>query len=133
MNTPLWIAATVFLVLAAGIHAYIFYLESVAWLSPEDGKGVRMTPEQAQQTRALAFNQGFYNALLAVMVIGGIMCVFTGAEMFGLGLVVAGATAMTVAGLVLVGSDKTKLRPALIQLVPPAIGIVLLCASLLAG
>lgn len=46
--------------LAALIHVYIFFLESVAWTSPTARATFGTTAEEAEATKSLAFNQGFY-------------------------------------------------------------------------
>jgi len=50
----------------------------------------------------------------------------------GLALVLAGAGSMVAAGLVLLVSSPDKARAALVQLVPPALGVVVLVVGLLA-
>jgi putative membrane protein len=117
--------------LAALIHVYIFYLESIAWLRPRTRATFGIASEdEARTTRALAFNQGFYNLFLAIMITVGIVVVATGHRSVGATLVFAGAGSMVAAGLVLLLSSKDKARAALIQLVPPLLGIVLLAIGL---
>ena len=48
----------------------------------------------------------------------------------GILLVLVGALSMVGAGIVLLASDRSKVRPALIQILPALIGSLLLIASL---
>ena len=120
----------VFAALAALIHVYIFYLESVAWTAPATRKTFGTTPEQAEITRPMAFNQGFYNLFLAVAIALGIGFLAAGSTAVGATLVFVGAGSMVAAGLVLLLSDRSKARAASIQLVPPLIGLVALAVGL---
>lgn len=80
--------------------------------------------------RPLAFNQGFYNLFLAVIVITGAITTLAGTTEIGATLVYAGAGSMVAAGLVLLVSRPSKARPALIQLTPPLLGLIALTIGL---
>lgn len=115
--------------IAAAIHVYIFALESLWWRTR--ARAVFGTsPEQAEQTAELAFNQGFYNLFLAVLVALGTVLVALDERTVGATLVLAGAGSMVAAGLVLVLSSPAKARPALVQLVPPLVGGALVALAL---
>ncbi|WP_116247487.1 DUF1304 domain-containing protein [Nocardiopsis sp. FIRDI 009] len=120
-----------FAVLSALIHVYIFVLESVLWTSPRGRAVFGTTEEGARATRELAFNQGFYNLFLAVTVFAGTALALAGVFEAGAALVYAGAGSMVLAGTVLAATSRDKLRPALIQLAPPLVGVVLLTAGIL--
>jgi putative membrane protein len=124
------VVGLVFAGLAALIHVYNFYLESLAWTAPGTRRVFGTTPEQADVTRPLAFNPGFYNLVLAITVLLGIGFVAAGSTAVGATLVFAGAGSMVAAGVVLVLSDRSKARAALIQLVAPLIGIGTLAVGL---
>lgn len=124
------VAGLVFAALAALIHVYIFYLESLAWTAPATRKVFGTTAEEAETTKLLAFNQGFYNLFLAVLIAAGIVFIAAGSEAIGATLVVAGAGSMVAAGVVLIAADRSKTDAALKQLVPPLIGVVLLAIGL---
>ena len=117
--------------LAALIHIFIFYLESIAWTGARAratfGTG---TVAQAETQKALAFNQGFYNLFLAVAVLLGIVFFATGQTAIGATLVFTGAGSMVAASLVLILSDPTKASAALKQGVIPALGIITLIIGL---
>jgi putative membrane protein len=121
----------VFAALAALIHVYIFYLESIAWTSAKARATFGTTEETAEITRPLAFNQGFYNLFLVVWIVVGIVLYAAGQSACGAALVFVGAGSMVLAGVVLLASDRSKSRAALIQLVPPLIGVVALIVGLI--
>ncbi|WP_448631398.1 DUF1304 domain-containing protein [Cellulomonas soli] len=117
---------------AALIHVYIFTMESLTWTSPRTRATFGSTPEEAAATREMAYNQGFYNLFLAILVAVGTVLVATGQQAVGAALVIAGAGSMVAAGLVLILSSPSKARAALTRLVPPALGVAALVIGLLA-
>ncbi|MDL9944808.1 DUF1304 domain-containing protein [Gordonia sp. ABSL11-1] len=121
--------AAVLALVAAAIHVYIFVLESLWWTSPRGRAVFGTTETEAAATRELAFNQGFYNLFLAVIAAVGAVTLLAGATTIGPTLVVAGCGSMVAAGLVLLISDRTKTRPALVQLGAPLIALVALAIS----
>ncbi|MBA0047380.1 DUF1304 domain-containing protein [Mycobacterium sp. NPDC050853] len=125
------IAGLVLTGIAALIHVYIFYLESIAWTGEKTRKifGVR-TLEEAEVTKPLAFNQGFYNLFLAIAIAVGTVFWARGCTAVGATLVFTGAGSMVAAGLVLLISSPDKASAALKQLVPPLLGIVCLAVGL---
>ena len=128
------IAGFVLTGLAALVHVYIWVLESLIWTGPRARAtfGIR-SDDEAQLTKALAFNQGFYNLFLAIAVFAGIVVFAAGAPEVGATLVFVGAGSMVAAGLVLLLSSPSKARAALVQLVPPLLGVVALAIGLLAA
>lgn len=116
---------------AALVHVFIFYLESIAWTSPRAravfGTG---TAEQAALQKDLAFNQGFYNLFLAIAVTLGIVLYAAGQTAVGATLVLTGAGSMTAAALVLLLSSPDKASAALKQGLVPAVGIIALALGL---
>ncbi|KAK4204653.1 hypothetical protein QBC40DRAFT_272669 [Triangularia verruculosa] len=67
------IISNLLVLLVAIIHIYIFVLETFLWTHPAYGrKTFRTTAEFANQTKALAANQGLYNGFLAAGLIWGI-------------------------------------------------------------
>lgn len=117
--------------LAALIHVYIFFLESVAWTSPTARATFGTTAEEAEATKSLAFNQGFYNLFLAIAVAAGIVFAATGETEIGATLVFVGAGSMAAAALVLFISSPDKRGAALKQDVLPFLGIVALAIGLI--
>lgn len=124
------VAGLVLAAVAALVHVAIFWLESVAWTTPRARTTFGTTPEQAAETRLLAFNQGFYNLFLAIGVAVGVALVAAGSTTVGATLVLAGTSAMAGAAVVLVASSPDKAGAALKQGVAPALGAVLLALGL---
>ena len=59
--------------LVALLHIYIMILEMFLWTGPRGQKAFGLTPEFAQQTKALAANQGLYNGFLAAGLIWSLL------------------------------------------------------------
>ena len=123
-------AGLVFAILAALLHVYIFVMESLTWTSPRTRATFGTTPETAEATKELAFNQGFYNLFLAIVTGIGVVAVFMGARAVGVALVCAGVGSMLAAALVLLVSSPDKARAAVTQGTFPLIAIVLLVIGL---
>ncbi|MBB2900992.1 putative membrane protein [Kineococcus radiotolerans] len=123
-------AALVVTGLAALVHVYVFVLESLLWTGPRAARVFGLDAATARTTAPLAFNQGFYNLFLALEIAAGTVVIATGHRAVGATLVLVGALSMVGAGLVLVLSDRTKARAALVQLVPALLGSLLLIAAL---
>jgi len=125
------IAALVLAALAGLLHVYIFVLESVLWTTPRAQGVFGTTDDEAQATRQLAFNQGFYNLFLALLAIIGIVVVAAGAPAVGIALVIAGTGSMLGAAVVLFASDATKRRAAITQGTLPALALLALLVAAL--
>ncbi|MDF0528757.1 DUF1304 domain-containing protein [Tsukamurella sp. 8F] len=119
----------VFAAVAGLIHCYIFYLEALVWTAAKARATFGTTEQEADITRPLAFNQGFYNLFLAIVVAVGIVLVAAGQRTAGLTALFVATGSMVAAGLVLLLSDRSKTRPALIQLMPPLVGLVALASA----
>jgi len=114
------------------IHVYIFWLESIAWTTPRTRRIFGTTPEQAETTRPLAFNQGFYNLFLAVVAIAGIVVWGMGAAVVGITLALAGTGTMLAAALVLLLTSADKRRAAIAQGLVPLLAVLALVIGLAA-
>jgi putative membrane protein len=123
-------AGLVLAVLAALLHVYIFVMESLTWTSPRTRATFGTTPETAETTKELAFNQGFYNLFLAIVTAIGVAAVLMGAKAVGVALVFAGVGSMLAAALVLLVSSPDKARAAVTQGTFPLVAIVLLVIGL---
>jgi putative membrane protein len=124
------IAGLIFAGLAALLHVYIFTMESLTWTSPRTRATFGTTPEEAETTKLLAFNQGFYNLFVAIVGGVGIAGVAMGHKAVGAALIFAGIGSMAAAAVVLVLSSPDKARSALIQGTFPLIAVVLLVLGL---
>src|SRR3954467_8505169 len=114
-------AALVFAALAALLHVYIFTMESLTWTLKRTRATFGTTAEEAETTKLLAFNQGFYNLFLAIVTGSGIAALATGHHAVGAALVLAGVGSMLAAALVLLISSRDKARAALTQGAFPAV------------
>ena len=117
---------SIFAILAIGIHIYVWILESFLWTKPATIKTFGTTNELANASKGLAFNQGFYNLFLAIVAAAGLVLLLQGYVGSGKALLFAGLGSMVLASLVLIASDRTKLRAAFVQFTPPAIALVFL-------
>ncbi len=114
------ILAAVLAGLAGLLHVYIFVLESLRWEDPTTRKTFGTTPETAAVTRPLAYNQGFYNLFLAVVTFVGLALLGSHREA-AVALLGAGPGSMLAAAAVLITSDRTKARAAVVQGLFPAL------------
>ncbi|MBS2966473.1 DUF1304 domain-containing protein [Actinocrinis puniceicyclus] len=117
------VLANVLVALMAALHVYILVLEMFLWTAPRTRQAFGTTAELAEQTRALAANQGLYNGFLAAGLLWGLIATApTGfaAKVFFLGCV-------AVAGLY--GAFSVSRRILFVQTLPAA---VTLAAVLLA-
>ncbi|WP_269939496.1 DUF1304 domain-containing protein [Arthrobacter sp. HY1533] len=119
------IASAVFAALAALVHVYIFVLESLRWTAPATRRTFGTSEADANATKEMAFNQGFYNLFLAVMAAVGIIAAASGHHGVGVALILAGCGSMLAAGLVLLISSPSKAKSALTQLAFPLVAVVL--------
>jgi putative membrane protein len=103
-------AGLVFSGLAALLHVYIFVMESLTWTSPRTRATFGTTPETAETTKELAFNQGFYNLFLAIVTAVGLVIDGFGHYSVALALIFAGTGSMLAAAVVLLASSPDKAR-----------------------
>ena len=117
--------AFVLAALAALVHVYIFVIESLQWEKPSTLRAFGMSAEQAAVMKPLAYNQGFYNLFLALEVAAGVVLLDPHRNT-GVALVAFACASMVAAALVLVSSDTSKLRGAVIQGAIPALALLAL-------
>jgi putative membrane protein len=133
MSTVFLVIGSVFVGVAAIIHVFIFYLESIAWGRPATWKrfGVKSQAD-AETLRPMAYNQGYYNAFLAAGAIFGLV-LLTSPHLHQAGLALAGfsALSMVLAATVLITSNPKLARAAVFQGAAPFVGVVLLGLSVL--
>lgn len=134
------IAGFILAAVAAALHVYIFWMESVAWEGPAARKTFGIgTDEEARLTKPLAFNQGFYNLFLAIITLHGVVLAATGGadsgsatSVAGLTLIFTGVASMTAAALVLLLSSKEHRAAALKQGTLPALALIATAVGVLA-
>ncbi|TQJ35004.1 DUF1304 domain-containing protein [Arthrobacter sp. SLBN-122] len=125
------LASLLFAFLAGALHVFIFTLESLTWTRPATWKRFGVASQSdAETTRSLAYNQGFYNLFLATGAFIGAGLVALGGE--GSAQAVAGWTlifsccgSMLLAAAVLAFTGRKYLRAAITQGITPLIAVVL--------
>lgn len=124
------ILITIAATLSAAIHVLIFYWESIAWTRPAVWKRFGLkSAEDAETTKALAYNQGFYNLFLGIGALIGSIMYGIGKADAGFALGIFCVASMLAAAIVLVTSGKGRLRAAAVQGIFPLITVVLYIAS----
>ncbi|MDR6640105.1 MULTISPECIES: DUF1304 domain-containing protein [Micrococcaceae] len=120
------LASLIFALIAALLHVFIFTMESITWTKPSTWKRFSLTSQaDAETTKPLAYNQGFYNLFLAIGALIGIIAVWAGAPQVGWTLVFSSCGSMLLAALVLAASGKKYLRAATTQGITPLLAVVL--------
>lgn len=123
--------AYVFAALAAAVHVYIFWLEALAF-ETVGRKVFGVSAEDAAIMKPWAFNQGFYNVFLAIGVVAGLGLTNANRDA-GIAIIVFATASMTTAATVLIGSDPTKARGAVVQGLFPAVSLVAFAVWATAG
>ncbi|MCK0112927.1 DUF1304 domain-containing protein [Ornithinimicrobium sp. F0845] len=120
------IVASLVVGLAALLHGYIFWMESLAWTRPAVWRrfGIR-EQETAETIRPMAYNQGFYNLFLGLGAAAGVALFLTGSETAGRTLVLFTTGCMVAAAAVLLSTGRSYLVAALTQGTLPLIGFLL--------
>jgi putative membrane protein len=124
-------AALIFAGLAALLHVYIFTMESLTWTTPRTRATFGTTAEEAETTKLMALNQGFYNLFLAIVSVVGIVAIILGHNAIGAALVFAGVGSMLAAAVVLLASAPDKARAAITQGAFPLVAVVLLAIAVI--
>jgi len=111
-------AADTVVLLIALLHVYILVLEMFLWDKPKGMKAFGLTQDFANQTKALAANQGLYNGFLAAGLFWGLYLGAAGGpvKVFFLACVL-------VAGLY--GAATASRKILFIQAVPALLGLIL--------
>jgi putative membrane protein len=114
------LAGEILVALVALEHLNFFYLEAVLWTTPRGRAIFGTTEEQAEQSAALAKNQGLYNGFLAAALVWGLITTNDEASLefkvFILACVIVAA---------IVGGLTVSRRILLVQGLPAAAGITL--------
>jgi putative membrane protein len=133
------LASLVFAFLAAALHVYIFTMESFTWTKPATWKTFGITSQaDAETTKPLAYNQGFYNLFLAIGAFVGTACIALAPQgsvqsVVGWTLIFTCCGSMLLAAIVLALSGRKYLRPAVLQGTTPLLAVVLGLIALLAA
>ena len=115
------IAADAAIAIVALLHLLFLWLEMFQWTKPRGRRVFGLSSELAEQTKALAANQGLYNGFLAAGLVWGLVSDQTDVKLFFLAcVIVAGAY----------GAATVSSRILLVQALPAALALV---AVLVAG
>ena len=107
---------------AAGIHVWIFLLESVWFMRPSVHRRFGLaSEEQARVVRSFAYNQGFYNLFLAAGAAGGVALAAAGDAASGCAITLFACGSMVAAGIVLFRFNP---RGAVLQAGPPLVAVL---------
>ncbi len=109
-------AGIVLVLVVAVIHIYILWLEMFAWTTPRTRATFGLTEQFANESKALAANQGLYNGFLAAGLIWAAVADDFGGKIFFLACV-------AIAGIY--GAVTASRRILYVQTVPAVIGLVL--------
>lgn len=114
--------ATILVMVVALLHLYFLVLEMFLWTTPKGRKIFGTTEAFAQDSKALAANQGLYNGFLSAGLAWGVLLGPAGfsVKLFFLGCV-------TVAGIY--GALTVNKRIFFIQAVPAIVAAALVLAS----
>ena len=113
------IVANVVVAAIALLHVYILVLEMFLWTTPIGRRAFGLKPEFAQESAALAANQGLYNGFLAAGLVWGLVA----GGPTGFQAKVFFLVCVLVAGVY--GAITANRRILFVQAVPAAIGLVL--------
>lgn len=111
--------------LAGLIHIGFFILESFLFQRANGYKYFKLPAEDHQASKIWAYNQGYYNLFLACGILVSIRG-FILEETWAQVLVSFCALSMIGAGAVLFASSPKLMRGALIQTLPPVLGLIFL-------
>jgi len=114
------IVAIVLVALVAVLHAYFLVLEMFLWTTPRGRAVFGTTKEFADESAALAKNQGLYNGFLVVGLVWGLVADKDDVQIFFLICVI-------VAGLY--GAATVNLRILFVQSVPAVLALGAVLAS----
>ena len=129
------VIGAMFVGFAALIHVVIFALESVLWSRPATWKRFGLMSQEAADTvRPMAYNQGFYNAFLALGAGAGLVMIASASVRGeGIALTIFVCLSMLLASVVLITSNPSLVRAAATQGVAPLIALIFLALSLTAA
>jgi putative membrane protein len=113
------VAANIVIALIALLHLWFLVLEMFLWTKPAGRRAFGLSVEFAEQSKALAANQGLYNGFLAAGLVRGLSLGSAGfsVRLFFLGCVLA-------AGIF--GGLTASRKILWIQALPAAIGLTLM-------
>jgi len=133
------LASLLFAFIAAALHVFIFTMESLTWTTPATWKRFGLASQaDAETTKPLAYNQGFYNLFLAIGAFIGVGCVAFAPQgsvqpVVGWTLIFSCCGSMLLAAVVLALTGRKYLRAAATQGTTPLLAVVLGLLAVSAG
>ena len=112
--------AQILVLLVALLHAYFLVLEMFLWTTPTGRRVFGLDAEFAEQSKALAANQGLYNGFLVAGLVWGLVSEQTDVQVFFLACVV-------VAGVY--GAATVNRRILFVQAVPALLALAAVLAA----
>jgi putative membrane protein len=112
--------AQILVLLVALLHAYFLVLEMFLWTTPTGRRVFGLDAEFAEQSKALAANQGLYNGFLVAGLVWGLVADRTDVQVFFLLCVV-------VAGVY--GAATVNRRILFVQAVPAVLALLAVWAA----
>ena len=112
--------AQILVLIVALLHAYFLVLEMFLWTTPTGRRVFGLDAEFAEQSKALAANQGLYNGFLVAGLVWGLVADRTDVQVFFLLCVV-------VAGVY--GAATVNRRILFVQAVPAALALLAVWAA----
>ena len=120
MLTRMDAVAIVLVALVAALHLYFLVLEMFLWTTPTGRRVFGLEPAFAEESTALAANQGLYNGFLVAGLVWGLATDHDDIKIFFLAcVIVAGAY----------GAATVNRRILLVQAVPAALALVAVLVS----
>jgi putative membrane protein len=107
--------ANVLVALVAALHLWFLILEMFLWTRPLGRRAFGLDPEFADETKALAANQGLYNGFLVAGLVWGLVAQRHDVDVFFLACAIA-------AGVF--GAATVSVRILLVQAVPALLALV---------
>ncbi|MCE0762442.1 DUF1304 domain-containing protein [Pseudonocardia kujensis] len=120
------VVAALSITAAAGLHLWMFILESVLFGRPTVHRMLEVRAEHVRAVRPWAFHQGVYNLVLATTAIAGLVALLLGRDGPGRILVMAACAGMLLAGVALFVFDPrlARLPGMLAQALPALVAVV---------
>ncbi|HNA79640.1 MAG TPA: DUF1304 domain-containing protein [Turneriella sp.] len=115
--------------LLALLHIVFFVFESLLWTTPTVRKIFRQSEADAQTTRMLALNQGYYNLFLALTAIAGVVLMYRVDVPIAVSVAVLTVSLGSMVGAALVllfSAGKKMIRGVLLQGLAPLVCLVLI-------
>ena len=115
--------AAILVAIVAAIHVYIVILEMFLWRTPRGLKSFGTTQAFADESAALAANQGLYNGFLVAGLVWGLVA----SDPVGFQVKVFFLACVIVAGVY--GAATVSRRILVVQAVPAAVALVAVLAA----